>query len=73
MARRELSKESELTTGTKNDQKGKQGNDEKQSQILAFVTINWRKKDLVYLNLEAQPLCLCVVVSLSLPFSRIIN
>lgn len=44
MARRELSKESELTTGTKNDQKGKQGNDEKQSQILAFVTINWRKK-----------------------------
>lgn len=44
MERREHSKESELTGGTKNDQKEKDSNDKKQSQRLEFVTINRRKK-----------------------------
>lgn len=45
--------ECKLRGGIKNDQKQKEGNDKKQSQRLEFVTINRRKKDLVYLNLEA--------------------
>lgn len=53
MERREHSKESELTGGTKKDQKQKEGSDKKQSQRLEFVTINRIKKDLVYLNSEA--------------------
>lgn len=64
MERRGHSKESELTGGTKNDQKEKDSNDKKQSQRLEFVTINRRKKDLVYINLEAVRKCIYLYIYL---------